>query len=115
MNHDEDTQRLLEGLAIIMSCMAGVIFVDANKQERFEKAKEDFREEAIGKIRPYADAFRAQGRREAAEAWCSICDYISLGCTEHCVNRNAILGTASAEKTDKPATFPRHDNDGQTA
>jgi hypothetical protein len=43
----------------------------------------------------------AQGRREAAEAWCSICDYISLGCTEHCVNRKAILGTASDEKTDK--------------
>jgi hypothetical protein len=37
----------------------------------------------------------AQGRREAAEALCSICDYISLGCTAHCVSRKAILGTAS--------------------
>jgi hypothetical protein len=109
MNQDEDTQRLLEGLAIIMSCMAGVIFVDANKQEKFEKAKEDFREEAIGKIRPYADAFRAQGRREAAEAVRAkrLAGPDGLQMFKSNFNSgidvaiDAILGTASAEKTDK--------------
>jgi hypothetical protein len=60
--------KLIEGLSIIMSCIAGVNFIDANSSKKYEHAKEAFREEAIEKIKPYADAFRTQGRRDAAEA-----------------------------------------------
>jgi hypothetical protein len=46
----------------------------------------------------------AQGRREAAEAYCKICNntYASACCDKSmCEQYKAILGTASAEKTDK--------------
>jgi hypothetical protein len=57
-----------------------------------------------------------QGRRGAAEA--AVALLRSLGPEEEWNEERlckAILGTASAEKTDKHATFPPHDNDGQMA
>jgi hypothetical protein len=88
-------------IQIFMGCVPNDTRFQLGKAERMIKERD-------------ADGI-AQGRREAAEALCSLCDYISLGCTAHCVSRKAIIGTASSEKTDKGATFPPHDNDGQTA
>jgi hypothetical protein len=56
------------------------------------------------------------GRREAAEAYCNeCCDPSARPDDCKCADLPIILGTASDEKTDKHATFPPHDNDGQTA
>jgi hypothetical protein len=50
----------------------------------------------------------AQGRREAAEAYCDTCEKsVERNCprpnSNRCRHRFAILGTASDEKTDKGA------------
>jgi hypothetical protein len=68
---------------------------------------------AMNPPKTYADGI-AQGRREAAEAYCELCG-ACIPVLVKCKDYYAILGTASAEKTDKPATVPPHDNDGQTA
>jgi hypothetical protein len=84
-------------------------------------------EEAISSLDSAFDTIRAdgiaQGRREAAELVREKRLPGKDGLQMFKSNFNsgidaaieAILGTASAEKTDNPATFPPHDNDGQTA
>jgi hypothetical protein len=102
-------------IQIFMGCVPNDTRFQLGKAERMIKERD-------------ADGI-AQGRREAADIFAWLLGYTDFRQREpgegaywwrkelrqRMDAAGIILGTASAEKTDKHATFPPHDNDGQTA